>query len=34
MLTEKTKTAQHISESLKEKVEAVCLEEYLSFLGR
>ncbi|XP_052549897.1 uncharacterized protein LOC128085926 isoform X2 [Tympanuchus pallidicinctus] len=33
MLTEKTKTAQHISERLKEKVEAVCLEEYLSFLG-
>ncbi|XP_031409555.1 exocyst complex component 3-like protein isoform X2 [Meleagris gallopavo] len=33
ILTEKTKAAQHISESLREKVEAVCLEEYLSFLG-
>ncbi|XP_031448810.1 exocyst complex component 3-like [Phasianus colchicus] len=33
MLTEKTKAAQHISENLREKVEAVCLEEYLSFLG-
>uniref|UniRef100_A0A8C9G507 Exocyst complex component 3 n=1 Tax=Pavo cristatus TaxID=9049 RepID=A0A8C9G507_PAVCR len=32
ILTEKTKAAQHISESLREKVEAVCLEEYLSFL--
>lgn len=32
ILTEKTKAAHHISESLREKVEAVCLEEYLSFL--
>ncbi|XP_015721184.1 exocyst complex component 3-like isoform X2 [Coturnix japonica] len=33
ILTEKTKAAQHISESLREKVEAVCLEEYLTFLN-
>ncbi|XP_021258514.1 uncharacterized protein LOC110401586 isoform X2 [Numida meleagris] len=32
ILTEKIKAAQRISESLREKVEAVCLEECLSFL--
>ncbi|XP_072194666.1 exocyst complex component 3-like [Excalfactoria chinensis] len=33
ILTKKTEAAQHISESLREKVEAVCLEEYLNFLN-
>ncbi|XP_071415485.1 exocyst complex component 3-like protein 2 [Pithys albifrons albifrons] len=32
ILTEKTKAARHVSESLSEKVEAVCLEECLRFL--
>ncbi|KAM9014348.1 exocyst complex component 3-like isoform 1-T2 [Ara ararauna] len=32
ILTEKTESAWHVSESLSEKVEAVCLEECLSFL--
>lgn len=34
ILREKMEAAQHISESLSEKVEAVCLEECLSFLQR